>query len=92
MLRRAIQAHILGMQRVRLAARENTLSSSDRITEADYLSVIDCLGRAWIVESQGLIGCFVVCLRTGSIWALLVHPDYESHHRQLNCNPCYATI
>ena len=77
LLRPATRSDIAGIHRVRLAVRENALSSPDRITEADYLAVIDGLGRGWVVESQGEIAAFAFGLNTGNIWALFVHPDHE---------------
>ena len=78
MLRQAVIADIAGMHHVRVAVRENSLSSPDRITEADYISVIDGLGRGWVVESHGAIVGFAFGLRSGNIWALFMHPDHEN--------------
>jgi GNAT superfamily N-acetyltransferase len=77
MLRRALRADIPGMHRVRLAVRENTLSSPDRITEADYISVIEGLGCGWVIVWDGAIVAFAFGLRSGNIWALFVDPDHE---------------
>jgi len=65
------------MHRVRLAVRENTLSSPDRITEADYVDAMDRLGQSWVVEVDGEIVAFASGLNTGNVWALFVHPDCE---------------
>ena len=65
------------MQRVRLAVRENVLSDPSRITEADYIAALDELGRTWVVEAAGQIIAFATGYKTGSIWALFVHPDQE---------------
>lgn len=65
------------MQRLRLAVRENVLSDPLRITEADYIAALDELGRTWVVEADGQIVAFAAGFKTGSVWALFVHPDHE---------------
>lgn len=65
------------MHRVRLAVRENVLSDPGRITESDYLAALDVLGRTWVVEVDGEIAAFASGYRSGSIWALFVHPEHE---------------
>jgi GNAT superfamily N-acetyltransferase len=78
-LRQATQSDIPAMQRVRLAVRENILSDPTRITVADYIAALEDLGRTWVVESDGEIVAFATGYKTGSIWALFVHPDHEGH-------------
>jgi GNAT superfamily N-acetyltransferase len=65
------------MQRIRLAVRENTLSDPGRITESDYLAALAELGRTWVVETHGELVAFAAAYKSGSIWALFVHPDHE---------------
>lgn len=65
------------MHRVRLAVRENVLSDPNRITESDYLAALDALGSTWVVEANGEIVAFATGYKSGSIWALFVHPDHE---------------
>lgn len=65
------------MHCVRLAVRENRLSDPARITEADYVAALAELGRTWVVEQEGEIVAFATAYRSGSIWALFVHPDHE---------------
>lgn len=65
------------MHRVRLAVRENTLSDPGRISESDYLAALEELGRTWVVEARGEIAAFATGYKSGSIWALFVHPDHE---------------
>lgn len=65
------------MHSVRLAVRENTLSDPNRITQADYFAALDELGRTWLIESDGVVVAFATGYKTGSIWALFVHPDHE---------------
>ncbi len=76
-LRQAQRSDIPGMQRVRLAVRENRLSDPTRITEADYAAAIERLGRTWVVEADGEIAAFATGYNTGHVWALFVHPDHE---------------
>jgi len=71
-------ADIGGMHRVRLAVRENRLTST-AITEADYVPAITDSGRGWVIEADGTIVAFAAGNReTGNIWALFVHPDHEA--------------
>ncbi|WP_386813311.1 GNAT family N-acetyltransferase [Lysobacter koreensis] len=65
------------MHRVRLAVRENTLSSPTRISEADYLAALETLGRTWVIEAEGEITAFASGHKDGSVWALFVHPHHE---------------
>ncbi len=65
------------MHRVRLAVRENRLTSSV-ISEDSYVPEIESTGRGWVGEVDGKIVGFAVGNRTkGSIWALFIDPDYE---------------
>jgi GNAT superfamily N-acetyltransferase len=77
MLRRATENDIPGLQRVRLAVRENVLSDPSRITVADYLAALDTQGRTWVVEADGAIVAFAAGYRDGNIWALFVDPAHE---------------
>jgi GNAT superfamily N-acetyltransferase len=74
------------MHRVRLAVRENRLTTA-AITEADYVPAITTTGRGWVVECDGEIVAFAVGNRdSGNVWALFVHPDHEArgYGRQLH--------
>lgn len=76
-LRPAARQDISGMHRVRLAVRENRLTTT-MISEADYLPAIETTGRGWVVERGGEIIAFTIGNReTGSIWALFVDPRHE---------------
>jgi len=76
-VRVAVQADIPAMHRVRLAVRENRLTSS-AITEKDYVPAIEETGRGWVAEEHGVLLGFAVGNRTtGNIWALFVDPDHE---------------
>jgi len=76
-LRQAKPADVPAMHEVRLAVRENTLSDPNRITAANYADALNALGRTWVVETEGKVAAFASGYRTGSIWALFVHPDYQ---------------
>jgi len=76
-VRIAVQADIPEMHRVRLAVRENRLTSS-AITEEHYVPAIEQTGRGWVaVENGVLLGFAVGNKETGNIWALFVDPDHE---------------
>jgi GNAT superfamily N-acetyltransferase len=78
LLRQAHRDDIVGMHRVRLAVRENRLSSPDRISEADYVREIELPGRGWVIETGGVIVAFAIGNSSdGNIWALFVDPDHE---------------
>ena len=76
-LRLATRTDIPALQRVRLAVRENMLSDPNRITEADYIAALETLGCTWVVEADEAIVAFATGYKTGSIWALFVHPNHE---------------
>jgi GNAT superfamily N-acetyltransferase len=77
-LRQATRADIRQMHRVRLAVRENMLSSPDRISESDYIALIEVKGRGWVIEADGEVVAFAVGdASDGNIWALFVDPDHE---------------
>ena len=78
--RRAIEADIPAMSRIRLAVRENALSNPARITEAMYRDYLDAKGRGWVAVDgdDGTIVAFSYADRTdGSIWALFTDPAHE---------------
>ncbi len=75
--RRATRNDISGMHIVRLAVRENRLTSS-AVTEEHYISAIESTGRGWVIEEQGEVIAFAIGNSvTGNIWALFVHPNHE---------------
>ena len=76
-LRQATRADIPAMHRIRLAVRENRLTSSV-ITEENYVPAIEITGRGWIIALNGEIVAFAVGnAATGNVWALFVDPPYE---------------
>jgi len=65
------------MHRVRLAVRENRLTSS-AISEAHYVPAIEDTGRGWVAHEGGNVLGFAVGNKiSGNIWALFVDPDHE---------------
>ena len=75
--RRATRHDIPGMHQVRLAVRENRLTTS-AISESDYIPAIESTGRGWVIEEQNEIIAFAIGnSETGNIWALFVHPNHE---------------
>jgi GNAT superfamily N-acetyltransferase len=76
-VRVALREDIPGMHRVRLAVRENRLTSS-AIREEHYVPEIEATGRGWIASEFGEILGFAIGNReTGNIWALFVNPVHE---------------
>jgi GNAT superfamily N-acetyltransferase len=76
-LREANRADIAAMHRVRVAVRENRLTTL-AITEAHYIPAIEATGRGWVVEVNGAVVAFAIGNgQTGNIWALFVHPEHE---------------
>ncbi len=85
-IRQAFRNDIVGMHRVRLAVRENRLTSNV-ISEASYIPEIEGSGRGWVVEQNGEVVAFAIGnSETGNIWALFVDPDHErqGHGRKLH--------
>jgi len=76
--RRATEADIPAMSRIRLAVRENVLSNPARITRQMYVDYLDALGRGWVAELDGQVIAFSYADRTaGTIWALFTDPSHE---------------
>jgi len=77
LIRIATRDDVSGMHRVRLAVRENRLTSS-AITENDYPPEIEQTGRGWVAVQDGQVRGFAVGNReSGNIWALFVDPEDE---------------
>lgn len=77
-IRQATLADIDAMHRVRLAVRENVLSSATRISAVDYVEAIEATGKGWVAECDGHVVAFAVGNAVdGNIWALFVEPSYE---------------
>jgi GNAT superfamily N-acetyltransferase len=78
LFRRAQQADIAAMSRIRLSVTENTLSDPARVTLQMYEDYLERCGRGWMAEIDGAIVAFCYADRVeGSIWALFVAPGHE---------------
>ena len=76
-LRQASRADIAAIHAVRMSVRENQLTRIV-ISERDYVDHLETLGRGWVIEEAGQIVAVVVGnARSGNIWGLFVHPDFE---------------
>jgi GNAT superfamily N-acetyltransferase len=74
------------MHRVRLAVRENRLTS-DVIRPEHYIPQIEVTGRGWVVVDSNEIVAFAIGNRDAqNIWALFVDPRHErqGHGRRLH--------
>jgi GNAT superfamily N-acetyltransferase len=78
--REATVADIESCSRIRLSVRENVLSNPALVTHADYVDYLTRRGRGWVAATDAgeIAGFGIVDLLDHSIWALFVHPDYES--------------
>lgn len=76
-LRHAVRDDIPGMHRVRLAVRENRLTST-AIGEEHYFAEIELTGRGWVITEAGTVVAFAVGNRDAqNVWALFVDPQRE---------------
>jgi len=85
-MRQALRGDIEAMHRIRVAVRENRLTSSV-IEPAHYVEAIEQTGRGWVIEEGGsLLGFAIGNVTTGNIWALFVAPAHEGrgHGRRLH--------
>jgi GNAT superfamily N-acetyltransferase len=77
LLRQANRDDVAGMHRVRLAVRENRLTSNI-ITESSYAPAIEGSGRGWVIERESEVVAFAIGnSETGNVWALFVDPAHE---------------
>ena len=61
-----------------MSVRENQLARSSAISERDYIDHLETLGRGWVIEAGDRVVAVVVGnTRTGNIWGLFVHPEFE---------------
>lgn len=76
-IRVALRDDIPAMHRIRLAVRENRLTST-AIREEHYVPAIEETGRGWVAVEDGAVLGFAVGNRNdGNIWALFVDPIHE---------------
>lgn len=77
-IREAIITDIPGIQVVRNAVKENTLSDPSLVPDADVADYITRRGGGWVGEAEGIVCAFaIVSLIDHNVWALFVHPDQE---------------
>ena len=77
-IRRATDADVPEMHRIRMSVRENQLADAALVQPDDYRSMLNERGRGWVAESDGRMAGFAIGDRTRSnIWALFVDPACE---------------
>lgn len=85
-VRQACRDDIAALHRVRMAVRENRLTSTV-LTDDDYVRALDHPCRTWVIAAGGEVVAFASAnAATGNIWALFVDPDHEGrgYGRQLH--------
>jgi len=77
-IRTAHADDVASMHAIRLAVRENRLSSPARVTEADYCARLLRGDGAWVAERAGeVVGFAMLDPPSRSVWALFVSPEAE---------------
>jgi GNAT superfamily N-acetyltransferase len=77
--REATPQDIPAMHRIRLAVKENVLSSPERVQEAHYLPFLTMHGKGWVALMEDEItGFAIVDTLELYVWALFIHPDWEA--------------
>ncbi len=67
------------IQIVRNLVKENVLSNPDLVTDTDCEEFLSVRGKGWVCEADDfVVGFSIVDLKDSNIWALFVHPGYES--------------
>ena len=78
-IRQAAISDIKQIQQVRNAVKENTLSNPSLVTDDDLMDYLTRRGRGWVYEVEEVItGFSIISLIDQNVWALFVHPDFES--------------
>ena len=76
--REATPDDIIQIQIVRNSVKENVLSNSALVSDADVKNYITKRGRGWVCEIDNRITGFAIAdLQDNNIWALFIHPDFE---------------
>lgn len=76
--RKATEADIEEMFRVRMAVQENRLSDPAKVTYTMCREMLLEKGVGWVCEAEGeVVGFAIVDLSISNIWALFVDPMYE---------------
>ncbi len=77
-IREAMVSDIAGIQIVRNAVKENTLSNPALVSDADCETFIMQRGKGWVCEMLNDITAFAIAdLQDNNIWALFVLPECE---------------
>ena len=77
--REAQPGDIAQIQTVRNLVKENTLSNSALVSDKDVEEFLFMRGKGWVCEIDKLVvGFAIVDLKEHNIWALFVHPDYDT--------------
>jgi GNAT superfamily N-acetyltransferase len=67
------------MQIMRNSVNENKLSNPNVVTDDDCIEYITQRGKGWVCEIDGkIVGFSVADLKENNIWALFLHPEFES--------------
>lgn len=78
-IRQAHTRDIEALHTVRMAVKENVLSNPALVTQQDYEAFLTTAGRGWLGEVEGRVAGFaIVDMERHNVWALFVHPDFES--------------
>ena len=65
------------IQTVRNSVRENMLSSSALVSDADVQKFLLVRGKGWVGEiNKAVVGFAIVDLKEHNVWALFVHPQH----------------
>lgn len=77
--RNAVREDISMLHAIRTAVKENVLSDPNRITPMDYQEMLELNGKGWLCEvNDEIAGFAIVDMKHKNIWALFVHPKFES--------------
>ena len=78
-IRQAEIIDITQIQLVRNAVLENRLSNPALVPDHDVEDYITCRGKGWVAEKDNrIVGFAIADLQDHNIWALFIHPEYES--------------
>ena len=76
--REAYITDIPGMQIVRNAVKENTLSDPALVPDKDVEDYIIRRGKGWICEVDNrIVGFSIVSVTDNNVWALFIEPGYD---------------
>lgn len=77
-IRRATDADIPEMHRIRMSVGENQLADAGLVQPEDYRSMLNERGRGWVAEVDArIIGFAIADLARANVWALFVDPASE---------------